>query len=144
MTGHKGTTSPEAPESGASEEEAVQLSEQGPRASPAVWHGGTQWLCCPQKNEVPGYCAEKRQTSSPPHSSCVPSSTLAPELVVQVWQVAQIAWYFIGPIKPVTKRCLFSDINTDWCFFSILPFLPPQKPWLYFLSKNTLIKGCYL
>ena len=43
----------------------------------------------------------------------VPSSFLAPELVVQVWQVVQMAWYFIGPIKPVSKRCLFSDINTD-------------------------------
>ena len=126
-------TDPEPSESGTSEEEVVQLISRGLGAS-AGWCRGAQWLYCLQKNEVPGCVLRSRNLFLSLLFLHVPSSTLAPELVVQVWQVAQMAWYFIGPIKPVSKRCLFSDINTDWCFFSLtsIPYHPKSPGFISF------------
>ena len=97
-------TNPEPPESGASEEASGLLLAGNVEAQHSV---------VPRRMRCQAAVLRRGRNLFPSSLPACPLLHLAPELVVQVWQVVRMAWYFIGPVKPVSKRCLFSDINTD-------------------------------
>ena len=120
-----------------------RLVSRGLGASPAVWHGGTQWLCCPQKNEVPGCCAEKKQKPLP-----LPPLPACPLLYLGTWTCCSgLAGCADGMVFYWAHQTCDQKVSVQWYqhwlmfLFPYFHSLPPQKPWLYFLSKNTLIKA---
>ena len=134
-------TDPEPSESGASEEEVVQLISRGLGAS-AGWCRGTQWLYCPQKNEVPGCCAEKQK---PLPLSSLPAGPL---LRLGTWTCCSgLAGCADGTVFYWTRQTCVQKVSVQWYqhwlmfLFPYFHSLPLQKPWLYFLLKSTWIKA---